>query len=49
MEYFHVHGTLFAMSDKRKHIKNPYVETKKKEAWNKAIKTVSKQVEEEAY
>ena len=34
MEYFRVQHTLFAMSDKRKYMKNPYAE-KKRKAWNK--------------
>ena len=34
MEYFHIQHTLFAMSDKRKYIKNPYA-GKKRKAWNK--------------
>ena len=37
MEYFHVQHTLFAMSDKRKYIKNPYA-GKKRKAWNKPTK-----------
>ena len=34
LEYFHIQHTLFAMSDKRKYIKNPYA-GKKRKAWNK--------------
>ena len=37
MEYSHVQLTLFAMSDKRKYIKNPYT-GKKRKAWNKPVK-----------
>ena len=37
MEYFHVQHTLFAVSDKRKYIKNPYA-WKKRKAWNKPTK-----------
>ena len=37
MEYFHVQHLFFAMSDKRKYIKNPY-EEKKRKAWNKPTK-----------
>ena len=37
LEYFRVQHTLFAMSDKRKDIRNPYV-GKKRKAWNKPTK-----------
>ena len=37
MEYFHVHHTLFVISDKRKYITNFYA-GKKRKAWNKPTK-----------
>ena len=37
MEYFHVQYTLFAMSDKKINIKNPYA-GKKRKVWNKPTK-----------
>ena len=35
MEYFQVQNTSFAMSDKRKYIKNPYAGKKRRKTWNK--------------
>ena len=40
MEYFHAQDTLFAMSDKRKYIKNTYA-GKKRKAWNKEVEEES--------
>ena len=37
MGYFDVHHTIFVMSDKRKYLKNPYAQ-KKRKAWNKPTK-----------
>ena len=37
MEYFHVQHTLFAISDTRKSLKNPYA-GKKRKTWNKPTK-----------
>lgn len=46
LKYFHVLHTQFAMTDKRKFIKNPYA-GKKKQSLEKTNKIVPKQVEEE--
>ena len=40
LECFHAQHILFAMSDKRKYIKNPYAE-KKRTAWNKPTKPMT--------
>ena len=40
LECFHAQHILFAMSDKRKYIKNPYAE-KKRTAWNKPTKPIT--------